>query len=102
MVRILRSEAILEHRSEAQGAVRTLIREQRRLANSPHLAMRFRTLWVAAQLDRQLTQCTDRELGELMVIVQERFHIFEPEFALCHHARKMLLLLRTIKEDFTE
>jgi hypothetical protein len=27
-----------------------------------------------------------------MMVVQDQFHIFEPEFALCHHARRRLLL----------
>jgi hypothetical protein len=26
------------------------------------------------------------------VIVQDRFHIFEPEFAIIHHAKRRLLL----------
>jgi hypothetical protein len=91
----------LEYRSEAELAVRTLIREQHRLANSIRISERFRILWVAAMLDEGLARCTDREIGELILIVQDRFHLFEPEFALCHHARRRLLL-RTIKEDFTE
>jgi hypothetical protein len=100
-VRILRSEALLEHRSEAQRAVRTLIREQRTLANSIKISERFRTLWVASQLDRQLGHCTNHEIGELLSFAQNRFHIFEPEFAICHHAQRRLWL-RNLKEDFTE
>jgi len=53
---------------------------------------RFHTLWIAALLDEYLTQCTDRQIGELLIFVQERFRIFEPEFAICHHAKKRLLL----------
>jgi hypothetical protein len=66
-------------------------KEQRRFANSTHLAMRFRTLWAAALLDKDLKQCTDHEVGELMVIVQKRFGLLESEFAVCHHARRRLL-----------
>jgi hypothetical protein len=91
----------LEHRSEAAWAVRTLIREQRRLANSIKISERIRILWVAARLDQQLEQCSDREIGDLMIIAQDRFHIFEPEFAICYCAQRRLLL-RTTKEDFTE
>lgn len=90
-VRILPFRGTLEHRSEAELAVRTLIREQRRLANSIKISERLRILWVAARLDQQLARCSDREIGELMVVVQERFGIFEVEMALCHHARKRLL-----------
>jgi hypothetical protein len=61
---------------------------------------RFGVLWIAATLEEHLIQSTDREIGQLMLIVQDRFAIFEPEFALCHHARRRLLL-RTTKEDFT-
>ena len=82
----------VEQGSELQRVVRALIQEQRRLANSTQLAMRFRTLWVAATLDRHFAHCTDFEIGDLMLIVQERFHIFEPEFAICHHARRRLSL----------
>jgi len=52
-------------------------------------------------LDRQLARCSDREIGSLLSFVQDRFHIFEPEFAICRHAQRSLLL-RNIKEDFSE
>ena len=79
-------------RSELHRVISDLIHEQRRLANSPHLAERFRIFWTAADLDKRLRQCTDREIAQLMVVVQDRFHIFEPEFALCYHAQRRLLL----------
>jgi hypothetical protein len=34
------------------------------------------------------------------VIVQDRFHIFEPEFAIIHHAKRRLSL-RSAKENLT-
>jgi hypothetical protein len=80
------------HWSEADRVVRALIEKQRHLSSSTDLAKRFRTLWVAALLDRRLAHCTDRQLGELMDFVQERFGIFEPEMAVCHHARTTGLL----------
>jgi hypothetical protein len=69
-----------------------LIHEQRRLLSSTIPVERFRVLWLAAMLDGSLTQCTDREIGKLMSFVQQRFGLFEPEFAICYHARKRLLL----------
>ena len=39
----------------------------------------------------KLARCADHEIGELLTLVQERFHIFEPEFAICHHAIRRLL-----------
>jgi hypothetical protein len=82
----------LDNNSDLDKVVRALIYEQRRLATSPHFAERFRILWTAATLDKRLRQCTDREIGELLAIAQSQFHIFEPEFALCHHAKRRLLL----------
>jgi hypothetical protein len=69
-----------------------LIHEQRRLAKSPHLEERFGVLRTAAELEKRLRQCTDREIGSLLTIAQDRFHIFEPEFAVCYHAKRRLLL----------
>jgi hypothetical protein len=82
----------LEHSSDAHTVVCSLIQEQRRLATSPYISERFRTLWTAAMVDKRLKQCTDREVGDLMRFVQERFGLFEAEFAICHHARRRLLL----------
>jgi hypothetical protein len=83
---------ILGHETKLYRVISDLIHEQRRLINSPHLAERFGVLWIAATLDKRLRQCTDREIGELLAIARDRFHIFEPEFAICHHAKRRLLL----------
>jgi hypothetical protein len=91
----------LEHESELYRVISALIREQRRFAGSPNLSERLRTLWTAALLNKQLTRCTNHEVGELLIVVQDRFHIFEPEFALCHHAARRLLL-RSIEEKLTK
>jgi hypothetical protein len=90
----------LESNSELVRVIRVLIERQRRLMHSSDLRERFHTLWIAALLDEHLTQCTDREIGELMVIVQERFHIFEPEFGICYHAKRRLLV-PSMKENLT-
>jgi len=79
-------------KSELHRLISVLIHEQRRLLNSPHLAERFGVLWIAATLDMRLTKCTDREIGELLAIAHNRFHTLEPEFAICHHAKRRLLL----------
>jgi hypothetical protein len=46
----------LERRSELLKIVRDLIAKQRELAASTNLALRFRTLWVAAKLANRLKQ----------------------------------------------
>jgi len=78
--------------SDLHRVILDLIDEHRRLATSPHPAERFRILWIAAALDKRLRQCTDHEIGELLAVARDRFHIFEPEFALCYHAKRRLLL----------
>jgi hypothetical protein len=82
----------LEHRSDADNAARHLIDKYRRLVSSPDFAVRFRTLWTIPPLSESLFYCTDHEIADLMLIVQERFYIFQPEFGICYHARKRLLL----------
>ena len=42
-----------------------LIEKQRRLADSPDPLERAQTLWVAAELDKRLSRCTDPEIAEL-------------------------------------
>jgi hypothetical protein len=83
----------LEHALEPPlRVVVALIERQRRLVDSTDPARRFQTLWIASLLDNRLRQCTDRGIGELLAIAQIRFNIFEPEFALCYHAKRRLLL----------
>ena len=91
----------MERKSELLKIVRGLITKQRGLAASTNLALRFRTLWVAAKVANRLKQCADTEISELLSLVQERFHIFEPEFAICHHARQRLLP-QSAKERLTQ
>ena len=91
----------MKSKPDADRAVRALIQRQRDLAHSTRSHTRLRILWVAALLDKHLKQCTDHEVGELMVTVQGRFGLFEPEFAICHHARHRLML-RNAKEQLTK
>jgi hypothetical protein len=81
----------LEERSEANRIIRVLIEKQRDLSSSTDVVKRFRTLWIIAMLEERLAGCTDREIGELMDVVLERFGIFEPEMAISEHARRRLL-----------
>jgi len=81
----------LEHRSDADNA-RHLIDRYRKLVSSPDFAVRFLTLWTIPPLNESLSHCTSHEIGELMLIVQERFCVFEPEFAICEHAKRRLPL----------
>jgi hypothetical protein len=80
------------NRSQLHRVICALIDKQRHLANSPDFSVRFRTLWTAALLDKHLNQCTDSEIGKLLVIVQNNVHILEPEFAIVYHAQRRLLL----------
>ena len=79
-------------RSELDRVIRDLIHQQRMLLASPNPLKRFGVLWIAATLDNRLRECTDREIGELLILVQNRFHIVEPEFAVCYHAKRRLML----------
>jgi hypothetical protein len=80
----------LKHESAADRVIRALIERQRRLVNSDYLSERLRIFWLAALLDERLADCTDRQIAELMDYVLERFGIFEPEMAVCRHARHRL------------
>lgn len=68
-----------------------LIEKQRRLADSHDPLQRAQTLWVAAELDKHLSRCTDPEIAELLGKAEERLPIFEPEFAVIEHARRRLM-----------
>jgi len=79
------------NRSQLHRVICALIYKQRNLANSLDFSVRFRTLWTAALLDKYLKRCTDNEIGKLLVILQDRFHILEPEIAILYHAQCRLL-----------
>ena len=80
----------MEERSEANRIIRVLIEKQRDLSSSTDIVKRFRG-GSLPMLDERLAGCTDREIGELMDVVLERFGIFEPEMAISEHARRRLL-----------
>jgi hypothetical protein len=68
-----------------------LIERQRRLADSHDPLQRAGTLWIAAELNKRLSRCTDAQIAELLARAEERLPIFEPEFAVVEHARRRLL-----------
>jgi len=67
-----------------------LIEKQRRLADSHDPLRRAGTLWVATELDKRLSHCTDAQIAELLLRAEERLPIFQPEFAVIEHARRRL------------
>src|SRR5579862_5324785 len=72
-------------------AALALIEGQRRLADSHNPLERAKTLWIATELDKRLSRCTDAQIAELLARAEERLPIFEPEFAVIEHARRRLL-----------
>ena len=73
------------------GIALGLIEKQRRLADSRDPLERAKTLWVATELDKRLSRCTDAQIAELLARAEERLPIFEAEFAVIEHARRRLL-----------
>jgi Phage integrase family len=54
-------------------------------------AMPTPRLWVATELDKPLSRCTDAQIAELLLRAEERLPIFEADFAVVEHARRRLL-----------
>ena len=67
------------------------IERQRKLADSHDPLERAKTLWVATELDKRLSRCTDAQIAELLARAEERLPIWEPEFAVVEHARRRLV-----------
>jgi hypothetical protein len=78
------------------SAALALITRQRKLADSSDPLERAKTPWVAVELDKRLSRCTDAQIAELLARAQERLPIFEPEFAVIEHARRRLLNSRQL------
>ena len=68
---------------------------QRRLAASRDPVERLRTLWVGALLGQRLAQCSDRQLGGMLSIVQDGLGLFSAEFVVCEHTKRRLLRCST-------
>ncbi len=87
---IFRVGGTLEHLPPDGLSTLELFEWQRRLAASRDPVERFRTLWVGALLGERLTRCSDRQIGDLLSMVQDGLALFGPEFAVCEHARRRL------------
>ena len=81
----------MEDSTERVRIALALIERQRRLADSHDPLERAKTLWVATELDKRLSRCTDAQIAELLLRAEERLPIFEAEFAVIEHARRRLL-----------
>ena len=51
----------------------------------------MQTICVVTTLEDCLVQCSDLEIGNLLVLVQEGLCIFDPKMVLCEHAERRLL-----------
>ena len=80
----------MDHLLPEEVSVGELFQYQRRLARSLDLFERLRTLWIAAQLAERLERCSDHEIGDLLLLVQDGLGIFSPEFAVCEQAKRRL------------
>ena len=80
----------MEHSIPDELSVEELFQYQRKLARSHDLLERLRTLWIGAQLGERLEWCSDRQIGDLLTLVQDGIGIFSAEFAVCEHAKRRL------------
>jgi hypothetical protein len=81
----------MEQQARTVRVIVGLIEKQRRLADSPDPFQRAQTLWLATELDKRLSRCSDWEIAELLGKAEERLPIWEPEFAVVEHARRRLM-----------
>ena len=90
MLCILSIEGTLEHMLPEEASVRELFEFQRKLAGSHDLVERLSVLWIVGLLDERLEQCSDREIGDSLSLVQDGLGIFSAEFGVCEHAIRRL------------
>jgi hypothetical protein len=76
---------------EEELTLRELFRYQRRLAGSHDLLKRLSTLWIGALLGERLEKCSDRQIGDLLFMVQDGLGLFSPDFVVCEHGKRRLL-----------
>ncbi len=81
----------MKHLPPDELSVRELFRYQRKLAESHDLLERLSTLWIGALLGERLERCSDRQIGDLLSMMQDGLGIFSPEFVVCEHAKRRLL-----------
>jgi hypothetical protein len=80
----------VEHLPPEQLSVEELFRCLRKLAKSHDIAERLRTLWFAAAFEVRLEGCSDRQVGDLLSMVQEHMGLFTAEFAVCEASKRRL------------
>ena len=86
----MRLEGTLEHFPSDELSVEELFEYQRKLAGSHDLLERLKVLWVAAQLGDRLARCSDRQIADLLSLVQDVFGLFSAEYSVCEHAKRRL------------
>jgi hypothetical protein len=80
----------VEHLSPEELSVEELFQHLRKLAKSRDIAERLRTLWIAAAFGERLERCSNAQIGELLVKVQERMSLFSADYSVCEHAKRRL------------
>jgi hypothetical protein len=80
----------VEHLPPDELSVSELFEYLRKLAGSRDLLERLKVLWIAARLKERLEFCSDREIGDLLSLVQDGFGIFSAEYSVCEHAKRRL------------
>ena len=81
----------MKHLPPYELSPRELFEFQRKLMRSHDLLERLSTLWIGALLGERLERCSDRQIGDLLSMMQDGLGIFSPEFVVCEHAKRRLL-----------
>ncbi len=80
----------MEHLSPEKLSTAELFEFLRKLAQSPDASERLRILWIAAAFGERLERCSNAQIGELLVKVQERMSLFSADYSVCEHAKRRL------------
>jgi len=81
----------LKHLPPEELSVKELFEFQRKLTRSHDLNERLKTLWIGALLGERLERCSDRQIGDLLSMVQDGLGLFSPDFVVCEHGKRRLL-----------
>lgn len=81
----------MKHLPPDELSVTEVFEYQRRLAASHDLLERLKTLWIGALLGERLERSSDRQIGNLLPLVQDGLGLFSPDFVVCEHAKRRLL-----------
>jgi hypothetical protein len=80
----------VEHLSPEKLSTAELFECLRKLAKSPDVSERLRILWLLALFGERLERCSNAQIGDLLIKVQERMGLFTPEFGVCEQAKHRL------------